>query len=87
MILVKTLTISEFERELKTLLEAVRNGEHITVTRGEEQIEVVPDSERAWSPEMMAILAEPFNPNARVEPDPFETLGRHRRVQKRLDER
>lgn len=39
----KTLTLSEFERELKTLFAAVRNGEHLVVTRGDEQIEVVPD--------------------------------------------
>ena len=39
----KTLTLSEFERELKNLFAAVRNGEHLVVTRGDEQIEVVPD--------------------------------------------
>ena len=39
----KTLTLSEFERELKNLFAAVRNGEHLLVTKGDEQIEVVPD--------------------------------------------
>ena len=39
----KTLTLSEFERELKTLFAAVKNGEHLVITRGDEQIEVVPD--------------------------------------------
>jgi prevent-host-death family protein len=67
---VKTLTISEFERELKHLLEAVRNGEHITVTRGGEQIEVVPDNEGGWSSEMLTILNNP-NPNWELEPEPF----------------
>ena len=67
----KTLTLSEFERELARLLEAVRNGEHITVTRGDEQIEVVPDTDLGWSPEMIAIFNEPSNPDARTEPDPF----------------
>ena len=67
----KTLTLSEFERELKTLFAAVRNGEHLVVTRGDEQIEVVPDANSGWSSEMLAIFAEPTNPHSRDEPDPF----------------
>lgn len=41
----KTLTLSESERELKSIFAAVRNGEHLVVTRGDEQIEIVPDSQ------------------------------------------
>lgn len=67
----KTLTLSEFERELKTLFAAVRNGEHLVVTRGNEQIEVVPDGDLGWSPAMLSILNKP-NPDWQLEPEPFE---------------
>ena len=48
----KTLTLSEFERELKNLFAAVRNGEHLLVTKGDEQIEVVPDHQTEISPNL-----------------------------------
>ncbi len=48
----KTLTLSEFERELKNLFAAVKNGEHVVVTRGDEQIEVVPDRQTDMSADL-----------------------------------
>jgi antitoxin (DNA-binding transcriptional repressor) of toxin-antitoxin stability system len=70
----KTLTVSEFEREVKSLLEAVRNGEHVIL----ERLEIVPDanvttdekSAGNWSPAMLEILDNP-NPDWALEPEPI----------------
>jgi antitoxin (DNA-binding transcriptional repressor) of toxin-antitoxin stability system len=39
------MTISEFERDLETLLASVKRGEHVVVSVGEKQFEIVPDQQ------------------------------------------
>ena len=56
----KTITVSEFERELPSLFEAVRNGERVTLQQSDKSILIVPDEPRSRSPEMLTILNKPF---------------------------
>lgn len=56
----KTITVTEFERELPSLFEAVRNGERVTLQQGDKSILVVPDEPGSWSPETLTTLNELF---------------------------
>ena len=64
-----TMTASEFEKNVEQLLTMVRNGTDLTLKVFANQDNS--KSEQGWSRDMQAIFAQPFNPNARAEPDPF----------------
>lgn len=64
-----TMTASEFEKNVEQLLTMVRNGTELSLKVVTDQAH--PKNEQGWSNDMQAIFAQPFNPNARTEPDPF----------------